>query len=46
MENIDKQEVKKFSDLAADWWNEDGDFKPLHVIKYECIVDEFRKASK
>ena len=32
MENIDKQEVKKFSDLAADWWNEDGDFKPLHVI--------------
>ena len=32
MENIDIQEVKKFSDLAADWWNEDGDFKPLHVI--------------
>ena len=32
MENIDKQEVKKFSDLAADWWNENGDFKPLHVI--------------
>ncbi|OUW91606.1 MAG: bifunctional 3-demethylubiquinol 3-O-methyltransferase/2-polyprenyl-6-hydroxyphenol methylase [Gammaproteobacteria bacterium TMED234] len=32
MENVDKQEVKKFSDLAADWWNENGDFKPLHVI--------------
>jgi hypothetical protein len=22
MENIDKQEVKKFSDLAEEWWNE------------------------
>ena len=32
MENIDKQEVKKFSDLAEEWWNEKGDFKPLHVI--------------
>ena len=32
MENIDKQEVKKFSDLAEDWWNQNGDFKPLHVI--------------
>tara|TARA_Y100000739_G_C20596900_1_gene460805 strand:- start:1314 stop:2009 length:696 start_codon:yes stop_codon:yes gene_type:complete len=32
MENIDKQEVKKFSDLAEEWWNQNGDFKPLHVI--------------
>jgi 2-polyprenyl-6-hydroxyphenyl methylase/3-demethylubiquinone-9 3-methyltransferase len=32
MENIDKQEVKKFADLAKEWWNEKGDFKPLHVI--------------
>ena len=32
MENIDKQEVKKFADLAEEWWNEKGDFKPLHVI--------------
>ena len=32
MENIDKQEVKKFSALAEEWWNEKGDFKPLHVI--------------
>ena len=32
MENIDKQEVKKFSELAVDWWNQNGDFKPLHVI--------------
>ena len=32
MTNIDQQEVKKFSDIAEEWWNKDGDFKPLHVI--------------
>ena len=32
MNNIDQQEVKKFSDIAEQWWNKDGDFKPLHVI--------------
>ena len=32
MINVDSQEVKKFSDIADEWWNKDGDFKPLHVI--------------
>jgi len=32
MTNIDQQEVKKLSDIAEQWWNKDGDFKPLHVI--------------
>ena len=32
MTNIDQQEVRKFSDIAEQWWNKDGDFKPLHVI--------------
>ena len=32
MTNIDQEEVKKFSDIAEQWWNKDGDFKPLHVI--------------
>ena len=32
MTNIDQQEVKKFSDIAEEWWNKDGDFKPLHVM--------------
>jgi len=32
MSNIDKQEIKKFADIADEWWNKDGDFKPLHVI--------------
>ena len=32
MANIDQQEIKKFSDIAEEWWNKDGDFKPLHII--------------
>ena len=32
MSNVDKQEVKKFSDIAESWWDKNGDFKPLHVI--------------
>ena len=32
MANVDKQEVDKFSDIANEWWNKNGDFKPLHVI--------------
>ena len=32
MVNVDSQEVKKFSDIAKEWWNKDGDFKPLHII--------------
>ena len=32
MSNVDNQEVKKFADIAKEWWDKDGDFKPLHVI--------------
>ena len=32
MTNVDKQEVNKFSDIADEWWNKNGDFKPLHII--------------
>lgn len=28
--SIDPAEVAKFSAMAADWWNPDGKFKPLH----------------
>ena len=27
---INKQEIAKFSKIAADWWNPEGKFKPLH----------------
>ena len=29
---INKEEVKKFSALAEEWWDESGKFKPLHDI--------------
>ena len=32
IKNLDHDEVKKFDDLAAKWWDLDGEFKPLHQI--------------
>ena len=32
MSNIDAQEVAKFDAIAAQWWDINGDFKPLHAI--------------
>ncbi len=29
---IDPAEVAKFEAMAADWWNPDGKFKPLHML--------------
>ena len=31
-ENLDHEEVNKFDELAAKWWDMDGEFKPLHQI--------------
>lgn len=30
--SIDPAEVEKFARMAADWWNPDGKFKPLHTF--------------
>ena len=30
--NIDPAEIKKFEDLASRWWDEHGEFKPLHEM--------------
>ena len=32
IKNLDPEEVKKFNDIAEKWWDETGDFKPLHQI--------------
>ena len=32
IKNLDHDEVKKFDDLAAKWWDPEGEFKPLHQI--------------
>lgn len=30
--NVDPSEVRRFAEMAADWWNVDGKFRPLHAI--------------
>ena len=32
IENLDHDEVNKFDELAAKWWDKDGEFRPLHQI--------------
>jgi 2-polyprenyl-6-hydroxyphenyl methylase/3-demethylubiquinone-9 3-methyltransferase len=31
-ENVDLDEIRKFSDLASRWWDPQSEFKPLHQI--------------
>ena len=33
-QNIDQNEVNKFAEIADNWWDTTGDFKPLHVINH------------
>ncbi len=30
MSNVDREEIRKFADLAARWWDPEGEFRPLH----------------
>lgn len=30
--NVDPAEIAKFNDIAARWWDENGEFKPLHLL--------------
>ena len=48
MNSINKKEIDKFSEIAEEWWNPNGKFKPLHNfnpirIKYikENIINNF-----
>ena len=50
---INKTEINKFDKLAAEWWNPEGSFKPLHKfnpirIKYikDSIIQHFNIKSK
>jgi len=31
-DNVDPQEIEKFSAMAEQWWDLEGDFKPLHLL--------------
>ncbi len=53
MTSINKKEIEKFSKIAAEWWNPEGKFKPLHKfnpirIKYikENIINNFKLKNK
>ena len=45
MTTINKEEIQKFSDLAEEWWDVNGKFKPLHMfnpIRIEYIVENIK----
>ena len=53
MSSVNKKEIEKFSKMAAEWWDPDGKFKPLHKfnpirIKYikDNIIYSFKLKSK
>ncbi len=46
MSTINKEEIQKFSNLAEEWWDVNGKFKPLHMfnpIRIEYILEEISK---
>ena len=53
MSSVNKKEIEKFSNMADEWWNPNGKFKPLHKfnpirIKYikESIISQFKTKNK
>ena len=53
MSSVNKKEIEKFSNMADEWWDPHGKFKPLHKfnpirIKYikENIIDQFKMKNK
>ena len=48
-QNIDPKEIEKFEKISDDWWNENGDFEPLHKIndlRAKFIADRSSLAGK
>ena len=46
---INKEEIQKFSNLAEEWWDVNGKFKPLHMfnpIRIEYILDNIKQYFK
>ena len=46
MTTINKEEIQKFSNLANEWWDVKGKFKPLHMfnpVRIEYITQMIRK---
>ncbi len=46
MTTINKEEIQKFSNLAEEWWDVKGKFKPLHMfnpIRIQYITEKIKK---
>ena len=46
MTTINKEEIQKFSNLADQWWDPNGKFKPLHMfnpIRIEYITEKIKQ---
>ena len=46
MSTINKEEIQKFSNLAEEWWDEKGKFKPLHMFnptRIEYILEKTKQ---
>ena len=46
MTTINKEEIQKFSNLAEEWWDVKGKFKPLHMfnpIRIQYITENIKK---
>ena len=46
---INREEIQKFSDLADEWWDVNGKFKPLHMfnpIRIEYITEKIKQEFK
>ena len=49
MTTINKEEIQKFSNLADEWWDVNGKFKPLHMfnpVRIEYITDKIKNYFK
>ena len=49
MTTINKDEIQKFSNLADEWWDVKGKFKPLHMfnpIRIEYILENIKQHFK
>ncbi len=38
LSTVDPAEIEKFQAMAAEWWDENGKFKPLHMLN-PCRLD-------
>ena len=49
MTTINKEEIQKFSNIADEWWDENGKFKPLHMfnpIRIQYITEKIQEYFK